>query len=274
MRAMNCKILLGFSLLAALTSSLQGAAYVSDFSGTTPGEELVPGADPSIPGIDGWTQSEANNQFDMPKAWINEIGTTSDLGVAIGGYYDAYDDDPFYINRQLSFGFASSALSLSLAIRDADEFLDRNNFFISLLTTDLQVLVTIEFTAKSQDFSQLAIWEVSVNGGTAFAEVEDDKLYNLVMGFNATGPNVDFSISISGDSYNESDSGTIAGAASAVIGNLRIGTEIGDGDDWGDNFFVATNIAIPEPSTALLLGIATFGLMRRRRNGSAAESVA
>ena len=256
-------------LLAALSGLAHSAGYISDLSGSSSGDPLVPNF--PNPGVDGWTQSEANNDNTQPKAWIGTVGTNA--GIVLGAYYDDLDNDPFFINQTVSLGLSDSSLGLTVGLINSTlDYPERNDFFISLLDTGGNNLATINFLANpplTTDPLVTPSWNVAINNDPAFAAVFDDALYNVLFSFTANGPDVDYSINISDNLAVPNvfaSSGTIAGVSSETIGNLRLGVAQGGSTEWGDNHMGVTGInLIPEPTTALLAVFGSFGLLIRRR---------
>jgi PEP-CTERM motif len=251
-------------LLTALSGVCHAAGYFSNFSSATVGDPLVPIGNTF--GVDGWTQSEVNNDNLSPKAWIANVGSPLEKGVAIGAFYDSYASDPFYINHTLSSGLATSSLSMKLGVNDSASYQYRNDFSIGLLNSSAANLLTIDFKANSQNFASPTLddlkWNVWVNGVLTAVAIQQGSSYDFVINFTQDASDVDWTLNINGADWT---TGTIIGGASETIGNLRIGTTQANGADWGDNVFGVTAISIPEPSIVLLLGFSVLGLFHRRR---------
>ncbi len=255
-------------LLAALSGVAHSAGYISDLSGSSSGDPLVPNF--PNPGVDGWTQSEANNDNIQPKAWIGTVGTNA--GIVLGAYYDDLGNDPFYINQGVSLGLSDSSLGLTVALINSTlDFPERNDFFIGLLDTSGNNLATINFLANpplSTDPLVEPSWNIAINTNPAFLAVFDNALYNVLFSFTANGADVDYNITISDNLATPnvfSSNGSITGVSSETIGNLRLGVSQGS-TAYGDNHMGVTGInLVPEPTTALLAAFGAFGLLIRRR---------
>lgn len=255
-------------LIIALAGVAHSAGYVMNLGAAAPGDQLVPIPD-SI-GVDGWTQSEANNAADQPKAFIATVNTST--GIAVGAYYDDFANNPFYANREVSLALDGSSLSLTVGLLDStDLFPERNDFSIGLLDSGGNNLATINFFANTTTYDPNIIgsWNVSINGNTAFAAVQDNSSYDILISFAANGTNIDYDVSLTDYQATPNvvtDDGTLTGAATETISNLRLGVDLGLSAAFGDNFMGVTNVSlIPEPSTTLLVGLAGIGLALRRK---------
>jgi hypothetical protein len=266
--------LLPLLLATGIAPAAFGSVYVSDFTGSDLGDPL--------PGIDGWSQSEANPTDDFsPLSWIsNHAG---DLAATVGTYYDVPANDPLYVSRTIGVPLAGSTLEMTFGIQDSTTaYPDRNNFYIQitdgsgLLATDLFSLV---FTATDQDSdyddpldpTELATantqWDMNVtsngNSFTEFGGIIEDGSYNMFLAFTQDGADMDYSLTIQGPMNSYTTNGTLTGLGNETFSELRVGTTMGDGADWGDNFFAFRGI--PEPGSMALVAFSALGLALRRR---------
>ncbi len=204
----------------------------------------------------GWTFSDPGG--DRP-AFYDTIGSLQ--AVAVGAFFDDYSSfgGDYFVNHSpgSTIPLTDAILSWSFTITDFVNFSGRNDYFFSLLTPASSSLLTVNFT----NFPVDDVWNVSINGNQAFTAVEAGFNYTLTVGFTAVGADASFAANIG----TFTDSGTIAGAAFADVGNLRIGEAIGSELAYGDGFISVA--PVPEPSSLGLVALlpVAFVLRRRRR---------
>jgi hypothetical protein len=260
--------------LFALALLHQGyaAVYNSNFTGSV--------GDPGD-GVDGWNQSEADNPDDpilgpTPKTWITTVTSNNYTGLAIGGFYDVPSTNPLTSTVStpaialVDPDSVLASVSLDFAINDSILFGDRNTFFFNVLDGSDVSIASVVFTPVSQTFPGTAgvddLWNVSLNGNAAFAAVIAGGDYSLSIDFlsgsqfTATVTNM-----ITNTGLTSGTTSTGAGSGSVIQG-LQVGFDQGPGSDYGDNVFGIANVSVvPEPSSAMLVGLAALGLLRRRR---------
>jgi hypothetical protein len=251
----------------ALLNQGYAAVYNSNFSGSfgDPGD-----------GVDGWNQSEADASPLSPKTWIAPVTSNNYVGLAIGGFYDIPTTDPLTSTVSLPAialvdpNSVEASISLDFALNDSTgSFPDRNTFFFNVLDGNDVSIASVVFIPISQTVpGTLGVdnqWNVYLNGNLALGVFSGGD-YSLSVDFlNAN----QFTATITNTITNVGlTSGAITrGAGSGVvIEGLQLGFEQGPGSDWGDNTFGIANVSVvPEPSSAMLVGLAALGLMRRRR---------
>jgi hypothetical protein len=278
MNSTHISIFLAFGVMPALGGSI----YTPDFNGSSGGAPIQTIAEfnSATPGLDGWMQSEANNDDTAPLSWVTEL-TNYGPGGTIGGLWDvpagvpSYGS-PFWIDRAIGMPMAGSTLSLDFGIASSSsDFPDLNDYSITVANGTGAGLFTLDFTATLDPNQWNVSWTSSSgqnSGGSvvgvlagntptpAAGGAPDYPIYNYTVDFTQNGSDIDVAISITG-SNSWSDTFTLTGLGGETISELEIGTSQGTGADWGDNSFVF----VPEPGTAMLLLLSGFGLLRRRR---------
>ena len=258
-----------FALLAVgATPAFGGYVYISDFSGTTLAQPLQTIAEfnAGTPGVDGWKQSESNNDDTSPLSWMT-THAGSPAG-AIGTYYDVPVGTIFNVSRAINAPLAGSTLSLDFGIVGSTvDYPDQNGFSITVANASGAGLLTMYFMAigdQSQTDQWNFSWESSTgqNSGGFVAGVLAGGAYNFTVDFTANGNDVDAAMSVTG--LNDwSDTVTLTDLNGETFSDLDIGMDMGLAGDWGDNSFSFRGV--PEPGTAMLLLLSGFGLLRRRR---------
>lgn len=269
-----------------LSVGLAGATSIFDFSNL----QNFPNDGYSEPlrGYNGWSQSGDNTFGDngdwfidrpnpgdvYPLAYGVEFtrpngGTTN--GAGLGGGFDApADPNLFYVENSLNLSLSSASYLIEAGFTESffdpdfptnPDLEDRNDFFIQFLDGATEILTLYFVDPGSYGFRNLA-W--SSNGGglsSAFGAAQADEPYFINFGFEDNGADLDFSITFDPTDVAPA-SGTLPGLAGSTATTLRIGwSEDGvAGDGWGNNTFQF----VPEPSAALLAGIAPLLLLRRR----------
>lgn len=132
-------------ILTVLSSATHATGYKMNLNETVLNQQLVPNH--PDPGVDGFTQSEANGAPDAPKAWIDSIGGRQ--GISFGPRFDNVSN-PFSIQRDVLLNQAGSSLSMSVRLTDStSSFPERNNFFIILRDTSGNGLFSLHFVPNS-----------------------------------------------------------------------------------------------------------------------------
>lgn len=255
---MKLKHLVLLSLLPA--SSALGVNYYVDFS-----QPPYVGGTP-LDGVDGWSQSPANNTPASPLTWVN----ASPAGGAIGGFYDAPSSVPVTVGRTFT-GVDAGPKSISFqgAIGDSTNlFPDRDTFGFTVADGSGDTLLTVSFVPDSQSLdpdadlsSTYTVFYAFGTGGLISSSnaITESGLYNFGLTLDGTGAVFNFGTT--------SQNFTFAGNPA--------GLDLNDGTltltyNWqsglGDNFLLFNNISVvPEPSSAALLGLGVLGFFARRR---------
>ncbi|MBK1883047.1 hypothetical protein JIN85_11515 [Luteolibacter pohnpeiensis] len=256
--------------LALLPASTLSAAVVYDFQSESD-YDYFDGE------VSGWTQSESNPVLVDGTAPLGEVETLDYFGTAnkVGVFGTAYNNSPFNATTSVSgalpasTSLVNSQVSLDFAI--ANDAAVRDSFSIAITDLSSTTVASIIFTPDSGDST---LWTISYtiggsSGSTTFSLTANAE-YSFYFNFN------DSTTSLFYGGYGESSSliatSTTSFDSSAELGDIVISNTQTDFEtDAGNSTNVAIfdNIAtavIPEPSVALLGGIAGLGLLRRRRS--------
>lgn len=231
-------------ILTALTGGAHAAGYVMDL-GTTPNQELVPNY-PNV-GLDGWTQSEGNNDPSQPKAWVTQISTSiveTSTGIGLGPLFDGLSFDPFFIKRDVSLGLSGTTLSMNMRLAASSLlFPAQNDFYIALNDLSDNSLLRLNFLA---DPDAQGRWEMNVNGQEPFGSVSSLTTYELSVSFFQPGPDMEYMLQI-GESNGFADfsSGAISVGSDPVVGSLVFGVVTGElSTEWGDNWMGVSDVSL------------------------------
>lgn len=264
--------------IVALTLLHQGhaAVYYADFSTGTNFDD--PGA-----GVDGWVQSEPDNSPTSPKTWIAPVTANSYVGLAIGAYYDTPAGtsltstktglsialvDPFNDTAQVSLAFGINDVSFD-PLLPGFPYPERNSFSFSVLDTSSVSIASIVFVPASQTVPGTPgvdnAWNVFVNGSNVYSVFAGGG-YTLTVDFLDANQFTVTTTNIANNSSLTSAAINKALGSGSTIGGLQLGLEQSPETAWGDATMGIANVAVvPEPSSALLVGVAALGLLRRRR---------
>ncbi|MFM7181513.1 MAG: PEP-CTERM sorting domain-containing protein [Verrucomicrobiales bacterium] len=253
---------------AALAHQGSAAMYFSNFTGN-------PG-DPAN-GVDGWVQSEPDSVVPTigPKSFINPVSAGLFTGLNIGAYYDVPNSDPLTLRRsglnvaQVNPTELSAQFKTVFGINDSSlDFPTRDTFSLTLRDIADVSIASIVFSPATQinpPSGDEDRWTVSINGASPFGAVFPGGAYTLGIVFDNNGY---FNVRIADyatDTF-AIQSGNILPTSFNNIAKIELGYAKGPGVEYGDNFFgIANTSLVPEPSSALLIGLAGLGLLRRRR---------
>jgi len=263
---------------SAITPLAFGSVYVSNFTGYSVGDPLN--------GVDGWVQSEVDPEGPLsPLSWVSSHA--GQLAGTVGANYNVPTSVPYQVTRSIGVPLVGSSLQMRFGIQDSTTaWAYRNNFYISVAdgATNLFSMNFVN-TAQAGDYDVIpteanpntrsdpatanTAWNMNWSSGAitndAFAAIYEDGSYTLDLSFVQVGSDVQFTLDVSGplNSWSQ-QTGTLTGVSlSANFGELQIGVDQADAADWGNNFFAFQGI--PEPTCAALLGLASLGLLIRRR---------
>ena len=255
--------------LAALSpASVSAVVYSFPFSVFQP-------VGTQVGGKDGWTVI-GDSTYTPTDA--NGLSLTSTLNgstcAALGGYYYAANpaETPIYLTHSASTWLESTSFAVTFAIQGAvegDERPGRDGFGFTLQNDNRDNLLTISLApAASPSLRYQVLYTVGAGSPQAAKNGADDMyidvngLYSLDLKFTENGANPTFSATVTGSDV-QTFNGTATGLGSELVGNMGALWNVIDN---GNNIILFDNIAIvPEPSTSLLAGLATIGLLRRRR---------
>jgi hypothetical protein len=272
--------LLKYSLLALAPIGSLSAA-ITTFDAT---EYAVNSPLTTVP---GWTATEtapANQPLSWITPWSSNGGVGNKAG-AIGGYYNSPVADSYSVSSAVSQAISGTSISFDMAIQDSTNgnvddgyYTNRDVFGFSVSTSTGDVLASLTFTPTAQtttpEGGTAASWLVSytVAGGTTqmtSIPMYEDVQYLVELSFSGSEVTIGFG---AGEATNVFTATMTGVDSSAEIGSVSFDWEksvddLGVALDFGDNFVRFDNLAvtIPEPSSALLMGVASLGLLRRRR---------
>ena len=277
MKKIDCLVL--GTALAAIPLA-HGAVFVDDFAALGQG---APGQDLNT--YNGWTQSETN-PIDGPLAWGQQVGSANGFG--LGAAYAAPAATTFSASHSIdNIGMVGISLYTTFQIVDSDAaFPYRNDYSIGIYNTGGDRLFSLDMKAANQTVpgGTSSQWNIYYSTGsvtsTAFGGVLESwpgpvpaaAPANYTMSVNFTtidlSGNVSFELNVTG-----SNTFTVNSTLSNVdvptdknIAEYRVTTLQGTGGSiWGDGIIAITGLAVPEPSSVMLLGLSTLGLLRRRR---------
>jgi hypothetical protein len=272
------------SLMVALPAS--AAIYTADFSGLADGATLN--------GHLGWSVSPPLGA-DVPDVLAYGAAVNGDRGFQLGTALDAPADSTIVANRAgisgiafVSTGAQPTVFSTNFALVDSTGVAPfgthRVSYNISLYGGSTE-LFTVSFSPNNNTPAGMDdAWGVSFASSQPISysglpylvgeyddfgtpgDVSDDVgIHNLTATFTqGVGSAVNFSVTIAGATSN-TWTGTIQNLALAPLNTVQVGsTRTVDG--WGDGVIAIQGLSIvPEPSSALLVGLAGLGLLRRRR---------
>ena len=199
---------------------------------------------------------------------------SEDIAAEIGGYYDrpgsgstislyhAAPGELQYLSFTVDFGMQKSVYPLA-GKRDGFGFSFHDDNDANLLTISLVPAVStlnnsfqVCYTVGAEPMAQAK----DANGDNMF--VYYSGLYQLKLDFTPNGANPLFSGTVTG-SNTQTFTGTATGLGSKHL--LNFGAEW-NVTDVGNNGMIFDNLSVvPEPSSALLFGMAGLGLAMRRR---------
>lgn len=246
------------ALLAFAPLSLSAA--VTTFSGLSYEQPLN--------ALGGWSTSELNPST-APLAWAEPVA--GNMAGAVGGAYAEAVNTKFTATMASSVYSSVATISLDVMLRSSTPAASGRDTFtvgVSRAIAPGASLFDIVFS-PAVSVGGVDTWEVGygINGGsityTGFV-LNEDAWYDVGLAFNGSNFSFTFGNSVS----TNTSTGTIPGfdGATAGLGDLSFGWQKASTTPYGDNYMLFDNVeSIPEPSAAVLGGIASLLLFRRRR---------
>jgi hypothetical protein len=243
--------------LAAFAANAGAAVYVSDFN------NLTTGPSEQIAGQDGWSITDPKPFLSYSIEWDNGTGSGPIPNNATIGLNHAYGEELGRTTATFDFSFIdSNAASNSL----------RDSFSFSLYN-GATTLFSIIFTPKEVNptVAPVGVWTTSFtsNNGAEFGdlalELEEAGTYSFYLDFKKNGSftNVAFSVGNPGSPLERFRTVSLNSADTVTsFGFNWLTTEAGG----GDNYMIFDNLSVvPEPSSALLVGLAGLAFVSSRR---------
>lgn len=218
--------------------------------------------------LDGWSTSQDNSMSHLI-AWGEP--KDSNMRGAFGGAYVPGFSTPVTLTMESTVYGASVGMSMEVLLLAGE--LGRDSFEVSLDTVAGGDLVSLVFFPAISGPDGVPVWELGYRIGDATAvtyttiEVRENSWYNIEAAFTGSEYSLTFGNTLGTTTF---ASGAIDGFDSATsgLGDLEFSWVKAPGTDveYGDNYILFDNINIvPEPSVALLSGVASLMLLRRRR---------
>jgi hypothetical protein len=261
---------------------ISASAFTTSFTSYTPGTEIA--------GSNGWSINNAGADsstfFSLSYgAWMPYKGNAGDLRRAaeLGGWQDSPLADPNPVilsqSQEVAGELKNVSFSVDFSVRtNTGDFAGtpRDAFGFSLLGAASANLVTILLNPEDGGSGDAYRIGYTVGSG-AFVPAEDanhdplyahaSSYYTMALNFLTGGTDPTFSVLITSLGSGQGTmtfGGTATGLGSATMDTFAAVWNVNGGGDNGMTFDEIT--VVPEPSTALLAGLASLGLLRRRRH--------
>lgn len=267
---MKSPSLLFFTALALLSNSQATVVISENFSSVSLGADLN--------GTKGWVVNDTKPYLANVNYWSTGGGKAAFLGF---GYKDEADNfmptlptvnlAHSYGERLVSSDNVGTSVTFNFGLEDSTaEFPNRDTFGISLTTTGGANIFSVTYTPYAPN---PGVWSVSYTVGagpsvyTGWGLQAGPYSNDFDLQFAAAGSTTTYSLTINDHTW----TGTTAFSPSTVINTFGVSwTPLMDPtihpDQAGYNGFIFDNLEIiPEPSSALLFGMAGLGLAMRRR---------
>lgn len=261
--------------VAAMTAASQAASYSSNFEAPD-----YPSSGNDFNGSDGWSTVNANPGVAFIATTSSSSGS-SNAG-AIGGQFDIPSAaGTASVNHAYAEAIGLISYSLDISVIDSGtigsvDYFNRDSFGITLTNGGANVF-TLHFTPTiaapaDPNTDTDATWDLSYSvgaGGTVplnMAVIESG-IYGLVFEFSANGTQTDLFFEATGNNVVDR-SVTLNLDPNSTTTDIGFSWTPTDDLDPGSNYLAFDNVNIvPEPSSALLLGIAGLALAVRRKRG-------
>lgn len=263
---------------AIVVSSAHAASYSTNFSfyenGTTP----YP-ASGNVAGNDGWTINgssidETSGVSFIVATWI------SGKAIGVGGLSAPPATPTVGLMHDAGVLFGSSSVSFEFAMVDTgNDNPFRDTFGISLTNASNTgnlfsiLFVPVDDSPADPDADDNGRWNLFYQVGattpqpTGLSIFEGTNPYSFDLGFTANGANTNFVLGI-GSELNSLQTEPIEVAVNPNTSTGKFGVTWTPSDypNAGEGYLLVDNLSVvPEPSSAVLLGLAGFGLLSRRK---------
>lgn len=263
-----------FLALAGFATISQAAIYTTDFEESSG----YPASGGDLNGSNGWYT--VNAEPGVAFVVTTTYGAVTSNAGAIGGQFDVPTTaGTASVNRNFSSALGGLSLSVDISIVDSGtiegvDYFKRDNFGITL-TNGGANLFTLHLVpdddspadpaATNDDFWKL---RYSIGAGplnTLTMAIIEGGLYTLSFDFTANGSETDLFFVADGINFFERTE-TLDLDPSSMITDLGFSWTPSFPGDEGSNFMTFDNlVVVPEPSSALLLGIAGLAFAARRK---------
>lgn len=227
----------------------------------------------------GWSQPTPNppsvGGFDHPMAYIvaGDTGNAGLIGTLLGN--TPANTTTTLIGSIADAGAISGkTVSLTVAILDdaTDAYTTRDSFSISIMSSPTLEIASLLFTPNA---GNPALWDISYDTGTGTdtltaSTVEANSNYAFFLAFTDTGIRFTYGTAADGVGTNLigdviTDSAEGEDFSSINIEHNPLGVAGSSADALAFDNINVGGVSVPEPTSALLLGVASLGLLRRRR---------
>lgn len=261
---------LSFSLAAMASNSL--CAFTTSFPVGTFGTLGM-----EVAGVDGWVINDpgSDNAPPNPLSFV-AANINGSPAAALGGWNDvplAGAPSTVYLSHSVNVGLQTASFSTQFAISASNfAFPGRDGFGFSFRngSNNLLTISLVPVASLNNDAFQVRYTvgtETTLDAKDGVGDnmfIYHNGLYSLDFDFTPNGNDPTFSATISGTNA-QTFTGTATGLGSAVISNFGAEWNTIPGQE-GNNFIVFDNVSlVPEPSSALLLGLAGFAFVSRRK---------
>jgi hypothetical protein len=222
----------------------------------------------------GWSLTEANVTAEGPIAYVDTLNSQK-VG-ALGGEFRDATNDSVKLTMSSSLTSQYVTVSMDLLLKDSNNSNpSRDAFGFSVANGSGATIVQLNFLPVAQSVvpsDTVAQWQISyliAGGSTVLTNyvLTEESLYAMNVVFANNGVSITFGNSLGSQTIN----GVIANFNAGVngVGNLGFDWAKAAGNTaYGDNkmFFDNINVTpVPEPSVALMSGLAALTLLQRRR---------
>jgi len=271
---------LSFLGVLAAVAPFSASAFVTTF----PAGTYAP-LGSEIAGKDGWTISDPGADgpgSGYPLSYSNylpdRITLVNSVAAELGGNYDpplAASPTSVFLSHDAAGELQNTSFTLDFAIRGSGEaFPGRDGFGFALRDSSNGNLLSVLLVPEAGGTGDAYRVAYSVGGG-APVNAQDGSgnpmyvhaagLYTMTLAFTPGGANPTFSGTITGTNT-QTFTGTATGLGTAAVDRFGALWNVSN-PVAGDNGIIFDNLSVvPESSTALLAGLASFGLLRRRRH--------
>jgi hypothetical protein len=261
-----------------LSGFLHGASYSSDFDSLTFGDDMN--------GLDGWNLDAgvsplSDVAYVGPSGFSPSIQVSGLQGIVFG--FQEIDSASAYLYRNSGASLVGNPMGYTefqaaFKVQDSSpsipppSYLNRDSFAFTFRGAANQNLLTIQLSPTTQSLTpqlDTRIDQYSWTSDFAAGNVNIGSLTEtfgsiINVKFTPSGVNdVAFSIKFAGV---EAANGVLLNAASQSLGTYGMVWNPLDPNNEGSNMLLIDDLSlVPEPSSALLLGLAGFAFMTRRK---------